>query len=210
MKYHIQIQIENKRSSPNGQFRFFSKASEKKQSDTQNSLELSQVYFVSSNAKCSHEGTTLYIFEHNEAVIKMIMKGRSPKLRHVSRTHRVALDWLFDRINLDPKIRIRYVDSKNQLADILTKGRFTRDEWNHLLCLFNISFFSSQSCAEFNSQNRSTRIAGAKSKPVRNLVSRSCARPSRTPSSTVSSSPGKFGSEDQEMRYESRAEDRFT
>ena len=40
--------------------------------------------------------------EDNEAVIKM-MKGRSPAMRHVSRTHRVALDWLFDRINLDPK-----------------------------------------------------------------------------------------------------------
>ena len=32
-------------------------------------------------------------------------KGRSPTMRHVSRTRRVALDWLFDnRINLDPKI----------------------------------------------------------------------------------------------------------
>ena len=51
----------------------------------------------------------------------MIIKGRSPNLRHVSRTHQVELDWLFDRINLDLKIRIRYVDSKNQLADILTK-----------------------------------------------------------------------------------------
>ena len=64
-------------------------------------------------------------------------------MRHVSRTHRVALDWLFDRINLDPKIQIKYIDTKNQLADILTKGNFTRDEWNHLLCLFNISHFSS-------------------------------------------------------------------
>ena len=74
----------------------------------------------------------LYVFEDNEAVIKMIMKGRSPTMRHVSRTHRVALDWLFDRINLDPKIQIKYIDTKNQLADILTKGNFTRDEWNHL------------------------------------------------------------------------------
>ena len=40
---------------------------------------------------------------------------------HVSRTHRVALDWLFDRINLDPKIQIKYIDTKNQIADILTK-----------------------------------------------------------------------------------------
>ena len=64
-------------------------------------------------------------------------------MRHVSRTHRVALDWLLDRINLDPKIQIKYIDTKNQLADILTKGNFTRDEWNHLLNLFNISHFSS-------------------------------------------------------------------
>ena len=64
-------------------------------------------------------------------------------MRHVSRTHRIALDLLFDRINLDPKIQIKYTDTKNQLADILTKGNFTRDERNHLLCLFNISHFSS-------------------------------------------------------------------
>ena len=64
-------------------------------------------------------------------------------MRHVSRTHRVALDWLFDGINLDPKIQIKYIDTKNQLADILTKGHFTRDEWNDFLCLFNISHFSS-------------------------------------------------------------------
>ena len=29
-----------------------------------------------------------------EAVIKMIIKRRSPTIRHVSRTHRVALDWV--------------------------------------------------------------------------------------------------------------------
>ena len=56
-------------------------------------------------------------------------------MRHVSRTHRVALDWLSDRINLEPKIQIRYVETKNQLADILTEDSFSRDEWNHFLCL---------------------------------------------------------------------------
>ena len=61
----------------------------------------------------------------------LLYAGRSPTMRHVSRTHRVALDWLFDRINLDPKIQIKYIDTKNQLADILTKGNFARDEWNH-------------------------------------------------------------------------------
>ena len=75
-------------------------------------------------------------------VIKMIIKGRSPTMRHASRTHRVALDWLFDGRNLDPKIHIKYIDTKNQFADTLTKGNFTRDEWNHHLCLFDISHFS--------------------------------------------------------------------
>ena len=96
--------------------------------------DLDNVDFISSNVHSSRQEALLYIFEDNEAVIKMFTKGRSPTMRHVSRTHRVALDWLFDRINLDTKIQIKYIDTKNQLADILTKGSFTRDEWNNILC----------------------------------------------------------------------------
>ena len=70
---------------------------------------------VPSNVQSANHEALLYVFEDNEAVIKIIMKGRSPTMRHVSRTHRVALDWLFDRINLDPKIQIKYIDTKNQL-----------------------------------------------------------------------------------------------
>ena len=114
---------------------------------------------VPSNVQSSRQEALLYVFEDNEAVIKMIMKGRSPAMRHVSRTHnRVALDWLFDRINLDSKIQIKYIDTKNQLADILTKGNFTRDEWNHLLCFFNISHFSSTVCSAAMAKKASTRF----------------------------------------------------
>ena len=67
---------------------------------------------VPSNAQSARQEALLYVFEDNEAVIKMIIKGRSPTMRHVSRTHRVALDWLFDRINLDPRIQIKYIDTK--------------------------------------------------------------------------------------------------
>ena len=102
---------------------------------------------VPSNVQSASQEALLYVFEDNEAVIKMIIKGRSPTMRHVSRTHRVAFDWLFDRINLDSKIQVKYIDTKNQLADIQTKGNFTRDEWNHLLSLFNISHFSSTICS---------------------------------------------------------------
>ena len=106
----------------------------------------------------------------------MIIKGRSPTMRHVSRTHRVALDWLFDRINLDPKIQIKYIDTKNQLVDMLTKGHFTRDEWNHLLCLFNITHFSSTVCSEAMAerlqQDSGEKRVTAKSRPVMSLIAR--------------------------------------
>ena len=108
-------------------------------------------------------------------------------MRHVFRTHRVALDWLFDRINLDPKIQIKYIDTKNQLADILTKGNFTRDEWNHLLTLFNISHFSSTACtaamAKRAQQETGEERVTAKSRPVMNLTAR---MPSVVSSSTSS------------------------
>ena len=56
--------------------------------------DLDNVDFVFLNVNPSCEEALLHIFEDNEVVIKMIIKGRSPTMRHVSRTHRVALDRL--------------------------------------------------------------------------------------------------------------------
>ena len=154
-----------------------------------NDLELCNVDNVSSNVKSSHIEAMLYIFEDNEAVIKMIIKGKSPTLRHVSWTHRVALDWLFDRINLNPNIHVKYVDTKYQLANVLTKGNFTRDEWNNLLHLFNISIFSSAKCLRTMSkrmqQGKGEEGVVAKSKPALNLVLHSAASHLKKYSNTV-------------------------
>ena len=111
-------------------------------------LDLTKIDHVPSNGTRSGSNAMLCVCDDNEAVVKMIIKERSPTMRHVSRTHRVALDWLFNRINLDSKIQIRYIDTKHRLTDILTKGNFTRDEWNNQFQLFNISHFSSTCCAE--------------------------------------------------------------
>ena len=163
---------------------------------------IKDIDLVPSNVQSAHHEALLYVFEDNEAVIKMIIKGRSPTMRHVSRIHRVALDWLFDRINLDPKIQIKYIDTKNQLADILTKGNFTRDEWNHLLTLFNISHFSSTAClaamAKRAQQNSEEGRVTAKSRPMMNLTA-------RTPSimsSSASTNPGgtSYGHHEPEQR----------
>ena len=132
----------------------------------------------------------------------MIIKGRSPTMRHVSRTHRVALDWLLDRVNLDPKIQIRYIDSKHQLADILTKGNFTRDEWNNLLHLFNIS---QRWQKKFQEQKEGERVV-SKSRPTMNVSSSFIATSSSAASSPIASkSPvmsGASGRPDSRMSVE--------
>ena len=157
-------------------------------------IALNNIDCVPSNVQSVHLEVVLYVFEDNEAVIKMINKGRSPTMRHVSRTQRVALDWLFDRITF----QIKYIDTKYQLADILTKGNFTRDEWNHLLCLFNIIHFSSTACSDIMAK-RSQHDSGeervtAKSRPMMNFMARA---PSHVSSSTsVIPGKGSYGSQD--------------
>ena len=59
---------------------------------------------VPSNVQSSRQEALFLVFEDNEAVIKMIIKGRSPTMRHVSS----------DRVNLDTKIQIEYIDAKKR------------------------------------------------------------------------------------------------
>ena len=88
------------------------------QSSTPKSFQQTWITFHSIQRIMVPVPCCLHVFEDIEAVIKMIIEGRSATLKHVSRTHRVALDWLFDKIYLDPKIQIRHIDTKHQLADI--------------------------------------------------------------------------------------------
>ena len=101
------------------------------------------------------------------------------------------------------RIQIIYIDTKNQLADILTQGNFTRDEWNHLLCLFNISHFSYINGLDVMSK-RTQEDAGeervtAKSKPMMNLVSRYSVRDPNVLASTASESSVKTKPESQNV-----------
>ena len=87
-------------------------------------------------------------------------------------------------------------------ADLLTKGNFTRDEWNHLLCLFNIMSFSVFSCSHSGLINKPKTMSKrqqeetsreeervvAKSKAMMSLVSKTANRSS-------ASSPGTLGAQ---------------
>ena len=81
------------------------------------------------------------VFDISKAVLKEIIKGRSSTMRHVPRTHKVALDHLFDKIDLDPKIRIRYIDTKHNSQTFWPEGIKFHTWFN--LHLLNVSHFSS-------------------------------------------------------------------
>ena len=79
----------------------------------------------------------------------VIVKGRSLTMRHVSRTHRVALDWLFVRVNLDPKSKSNMLTPRtnlpthwlNVILSVMSGTIFVRS--------FNIMNFSMFSCSHF-------------------------------------------------------------
>ena len=105
--------------------------------------------------------------------------------------------------NWTPRSKLNTLIPKTQLADILTKGNFTRDEWNRLLRLFTISHFSFAECSEVMSK-RTQKDSGeervtAKSKPMMNLVSRCSERTPSVLSSTASENPGKTRHESQTL-----------
>ena len=109
---------------------------------------LDNVDLAPSNVRFLHQEALLYVFEDSEAVIKMILKGRSPTMRHVSRTHRVALDWC---------------DEWNRLLCLFHISHFSSAECSEVM---------SKRTQKESGEERVT----AKSRPMMSLIARSSER----------------------------------
>jgi hypothetical protein len=81
--------------------------------------------------------TVLVIAEDNEAVIKIIKKARSMALPHLPRAHRVDVQWLFE-VCAHPRVLMLYVNTKQQVADLMTKALNNPQTWEHLLDIAQI------------------------------------------------------------------------
>ena len=100
-----------------------------------------------------------------------------------------------------PTSKWNVLTPKNQLADMLPKGNFIRDEWNHLLFFFTLAISVLQVVLE-EWQKRTQKESGeervtAKSNLMVSLIARSSESAPPALSSTASESPGKTRQESQ-------------
>ena len=79
----------------------------------------------------------LVIHEDNQATILVVKKGYSPKLRHISRTHKVNLGCISEQSAPGSGISIQYVDTNQQAQDIFTKA-LPPQKWGSALKLLGI------------------------------------------------------------------------
>ena len=63
----------------------------------------------------------LQVMEDNQATIRIVKNGFSAKLRHISRTHKIDLSSLSEQFR-QANIKLDYIDTKEQAADIFTKS----------------------------------------------------------------------------------------
>ena len=82
-------------------------------------------------------GFRLTVCEDNEATIKIVLKKRSQAMRHIRRTHRINLDWLYEIFETE-EVGLRYVRTTQQIADILTKHFSNSTTWLSLLDLLGL------------------------------------------------------------------------
>ena len=87
-------------------------------------VSLDSVDYMPASLPLIVPNTHLIMCEDNDAVIKMLREGRAPAMSHIARTHRVNLDWLLERSFDEPNVYCHYEDTKQQLADLLTKQNF--------------------------------------------------------------------------------------
>ena len=78
----------------------------------------------------------LDICEDNQATIRVVLKGFSSKLRHISRTHKINLSSVHEVIDQE-SVHVEDCDTAKQAADIFTKA-LAPQKWDNALALLGM------------------------------------------------------------------------
>ena len=83
------------------------------------------------------KGQKVVFHDDNESMIKICKSGRNPTMRHLLRSHGVAVAWLKEQFD-SGNYELRYVPSAHQAADIYTKGFDNAEKWNSVRRLIGL------------------------------------------------------------------------
>ena len=147
---------------------------------------------IPSNAMNSDSSAMLYVFDDNEAVFKMIIKGRSPTMRNVSRTHRELL-WIgcltgliwtpkFKSVTLTPNTKSQTCWLK-ETSHVMSGTIFCS-----ICCTKNFSLISCSTMAKRIQNQEEEERAVSKSRPSAMIFSSFIATSSSTASSPIAKS----------------------
>ena len=78
------------------------------------------------------------LWEDNQAPLQVLKTGKNPTMRHLGRTHRVNLAWLSEVFRDNKQVSVKYCQSADQAADILTKAFSNPHQWRHVCGLIGI------------------------------------------------------------------------
>ena len=81
--------------------------------------------------------TLLHFHVDNQAMASVIRTGRNPTMRHLSRTHGIAISWLHEQYNEDD-VRLAYITTTLMAADIYTKAFQDATKWTNLCEQINL------------------------------------------------------------------------
>ena len=94
----------------------------------------------------------------------ILEKGYSHKARHLTRTHGVSLKSLQEWIR-DKKIAITYIQTTDQIADILTKPIVHPAAWHKAMAGLKMDGYSPTDGEDLSKLEAPTRTPGTKDKP---------------------------------------------
>jgi hypothetical protein len=78
------------------------------------------------------------LLEDNQATMQILKSGKNPALRHISRTHRVNMAWISEVFRKCAQMGIKYCNTAEQAADIMTKGFTNPEIWNRAVSLIGL------------------------------------------------------------------------
>ena len=73
----------------------------------------------------------LIFHEDNQGAIAIMKSGKNQQIRHMNRTHQVSHRWLHEVVTHDPAVTLKYCESKQMRADLMTKAFFDPGKFEH-------------------------------------------------------------------------------